>query len=706
MRERPLCVFLFIFLLVQSMGMIWKRGQTLVEVPAYSIFFHCSDEAEIVLKGQVYRKEIKEKYQILYLKNNSITNQEHIIVYEDTFQDIKIGQYVELEGTISLFQGPANPGNFDAKLYYAKQKIYGSVWCSDILKVSGATAHLKEGLFQIRQTWKEMLLNSMGQKNGAILCAMLLNEKDEMNPETKELYQANGYSHILAISGLHISFVGLGCYRILRKIGAGYAAAGFFSIGLLLLYVIMLGFSVSIFRAFLMLMFRIGADVTGRVYDMLTAVTLSAALLVLYEPLYLADAAFQLSHGAIYAILYVKPAMKRWIKSESLAVSLAINITLFPITIWWFYEVAVYGSIWNLLVIPLVSSILTLGMFGSILPFKTVWFSISSCIFEVFELIGNIGNQLPGNRLVLGRPAIVSLVLFYLWLIFFTLSSRKERISGKLFVGTFFLVLLSFIDSSNGELELTMLDVGQGDCIYVEGPDGTDYLFDGGSSDVAQVGKYRIESYLKYEGVGSIDYVFVSHGDKDHYNGIEEMLSRQAYGVKIKNLIFPEIYKKDKELEALAKLAKENGTNISYIEQGAEFEKGGIQIRCLHPGMSDIDLEGNAGSMVLDVSYKKFSLLLTGDVEAEGEERLLKHMGERTYQVLKVSHHGSKNATSERFLSEVRPVIALISVGRNNSYGHPHEETLERLRNAGSHIFVTSSQGAITLKTDGNSLTF
>ena len=717
MKKRPLCFVVFMLLVIQSIRFLMTDRQTLTEVPASSIFYEETTAESVLLCGTVYKKSMDTEYQILYLKNNSITYQNqtyhgaYVIVYEDTFEEIKIGQRVKVQGSLSAFEGARNPGNFDAKLYYAKQKLHGSLWCNQVLAVEGKEHAFQEWLFQVRQQWKERIIGKLGNQQGGILCAMLLGEKSAMDEDIKELYQKNGYGHLLAISGLHISFVGLGVYHFLRKFGLGYAAAGILALSLLSLYVIMLGFSVSIFRAYIMLVLRLGADLSGRIYDMLTAVMLSAGLILLYEPLYLLDAGFQLSHGAILAILFVIPASQELLGKqgkiiETLISGAAINLALAPVTLWYYYEIPTYSILWNLLVIPLMSLLLGLGMMGILLPFAGICLHLCKMILQIYEWIGEFGTRLPCSRLVLGRPSIFAIIFFYVLLFIFVRWNSYVKAHAKMLGIAFAISLVLFVKIPNGTVEITMLDVGQGDCIFVRAPNGENYLVDGGSSDVSQVGKYRIESFLKYKGVGSLDYVFVSHGDLDHCSGIEELIARQNYSVKIKALVLPETYKQDEALTKLGRKAKAAGIKVLCMKQGMCLTQGDFRLCCLQPGQGEASLEGNAASMVLGLEFKEFSMLFTGDVELEGEEHLLSNLKGREYFVLKVAHHGSKNSTASAFLEEIRPQIALISAGQDNSYGHPHRETIERLEAYNCRIFQTAKQGAITLKTDGNSLTF
>jgi competence protein ComEC len=222
---------------------------------------------------------------------------------------------------------------------------------------------------------------------------------------------------------------------------------------------------------------------------------------------------------------------------------------------------------------------------------------------------------------------------------------------------------------------------------------------------VEELGKYRMEPFLKSQGVASLDYVFVTHGDTDHYSGIEEMIKRQDLGVEIRRLVFPSNWKKDDALVELAQTAKKAGVSILMIESGKCITEGNLQIECIQPSTSDYHLNGNAGSLVLSVTFGEFSMLCTGDVEAKGEDALTKRLTDREFTVLKVAHHGSKHSSSEAFLRTAQPEIAFISAGEDNSYGHPHQEILKRLKGIGCKIFETVRNGAITLQTDGNRLT-
>lgn len=224
-----------------------------------------------------------------------------------------------------------------------------------------------------------------------------------------------------------------------------------------------------------------------------------------------------------------------------------------------------------------------------------------------------------------------------------------------------------------------------------------------------KVGKYRIEPFLKSQGVRELDYVFISHGDSDHISGIEEMLERKETGVGIKTLVLPVWEMWDEKLTELAKKALDNGTKVSVMEQGDILREGEMSFTCLFPGKEFSGETGNEASMVLAVRYGEFDMLFTGDVEGKGEEALTKQLEENykgySWEVLKVAHHGSKNSSTEEFLKEAQPVYALISAGQENRYGHPHKETIKRLSDIGSKSYSTKENGAVKVEVeDGGNL--
>lgn len=246
--------------------------------------------------------------------------------------------------------------------------------------------------------------------------------------------------------------------------------------------------------------------------------------------------------------------------------------------------------------------------------------------------------------------------------------------------------------------EITFLDVGQGDGIYICDGDGTHFFIDGGSSDTKEVGGRRILPFLKSNGIRNIDYWFVTHADSDHISGLLEILEGRY---KITYLILPKAMPKDESYEKLVALANKKNTEVLYMEAGNFIKTKTLQWKCVYPENIEMD-DRNDASLVLELEKDSFRALFTGDISSEVEEVLVEQGVLQDVSLYKSAHHGSKYSNSMEFLQVIQPEIAIISCGEDNSYGHPHEETLERLESVDCEIYTTASRGKITIKIEGD----
>jgi len=298
-------------------------------------------------------------------------------------------------------------------------------------------------------------------------------------------------------------------------------------------------------------------------------------------------------------------------------------------------------------------------------------------------------------------------------------NSEESKISLSRKYLLFLIILLIFLIYNPREgLYITFLDVGQGDGIFLESPSGSTYLIDGGSTSSSKVGQYIIQPYLKSQGISNIDYMIATHMDEDHINGLLELIenipeegskSLVSY-ITVQNLILPELREPDNTYLEFVARAEGKGISIIYMSAGMSLQDGDVIITCLHPAYEVHSPDKNESSLVLYLDYENFQVLFTGDVEGDGEEELLdvirdKYIDElSSIEVLKVAHHGSKNSTPKELLAILKPKISIISCGLNNSYGHPHEELLERLEAVESQTYKTAECGAVTIWTDGKEM--
>lgn len=637
-------------------------------------------------------------------------------------ESIKIGSVATVRGEWRYFHAATNPGEFDKEQYYRTLGITGELTNAEVLSCGSDYSYWREALLRIRLYFQRRLYQVFPEKEASVLTAMFLGDKENLDAYVKELYQRNGMIHILSISGLHISIIGLGIYQMLRRAGLPIWLAAILGGIVLILYGVMTGMGVSSCRAIGMYLIRMFAEIVGRTYDMLTALGVTAVILIYMNPAYLEHAGFLLSFGSVLGIGVLYPPLSALCSQKTILQSAlagaSITLATLPIQLWFYYEVPRYSVLLNLLVLPFVGVIMVSGMITMLLPGTGVLGTIACLVLKGYEVLCEAFERLPFHMWNPGRPEIWQVVVYYLILVVAckvagVIKRKKEKwrqvrnkcgIAG---IGLLMLLAVICLDSHfPGGSTVTFLDVGQGECILIETGDEV-YLFDCGSSSRRNVGEYILIPYLKYRGIHQIDAVFVSHADIDHCNGIEDLLENgEQEGIEVKKLVLPEIAE-DERGEEFAEIL-ELSQGVTYIQAGDNFEGEGVNLTCLHPPFEYGTSDSNAYS---ECFYVKFaggaSLLLTGDVEGDAEKLLIQELRNRGIEnitMLKVAHHGSSSSTSEELLEQIQPSVSIISCGRNNRYGHPHAETMIRLEESGTKIFQTSKSGAITVQIKGNQI--
>lgn len=695
----------------------------------------------LTVTGKVYKKETAvnwkgEETPVLYIRSESgrVKGEagggrdtagrkadggppgENVICYLKPGQNgPETGSRAQVTGKVSVFERASNPGQFDAYSYYQISGISYRLNQAIVLAKSEEYSKLGETAFRIRSFFSQKLGQGLNEQEASVMRTMMLGEKSGMDKELKALYQRNGIAHILAISGLHISMLGMGLYRFLRKCGLPMKISASASVIVIIFYGMMTGFSVSALRAVFMFSLHMISILTERTYDMLTAAALAAALIVIRQPLYLFHSGFVFSFGCVFGIALLFPVLvqrkddKSRIKKALLG-GLGMAVINLPIYLWFYYQYPVYSVFLNLLVIPLMSLLMAAGLMlllcQTVCPFLSLPFILLiRIVLKVYEGACSLCDRMPGNLWTPGKPHIYQILLYLLLMLGLVLFGKKMRPGARWCAAA--LGAAVFLICPKTGLTVTFLDVGQGDCIFIESVGEGKYLVDGGSSSVKDVGEYRIIPFLKSQGASVLEAVFVTHPDEDHCSGIRELLETgKEQGIKINNLVLPDAAK-EARTEAyleLTLLAGKAGVPVSYISRGQRIGSRNLKFVCLHPSEGYMG-ETNEYSIVLELAYGNFSAMLTGDVEGEGERQMINFLKERNSQgrltVLKAAHHGSAGSTPEELLECRMPFYTVISCGRGNSYGHPHTELLARLKEHDTHILVTYETGAVRFATDG-----
>ena len=718
------------------------------------------NESNHKLYGYIYAMEEKNGRSVLYIKSTEENRSVICYLSEEvsSLQSLKIGYQVIIKGKVRRFEAASNDGQFDVRKYYAGMGIsYSMTNCAYEVMMKKPWP-VRQGLFVIRKKLAHSLDALLSEEDSGVLKAMLLGDKSGMTEEIKGLYQRTGIAHIVAVSGLHISLWGMAICRLLKRLHIPLALANFISFLFVVLYGMMTGSQASAIRSVIMFSLYLLAPVVNRTYDMLTAMMLSAAVLLMFRPAYVFYSGFLLSFGAVSGIslfmpwlteLYSPPAniddiilkeknnmqkisdqIIRFIR-VSIMTSLSVSLFSLPIQLCFFYTFSVYSVFLNLLIAPFVSALMILGMVGAVLDsflptLACIPLQICHIILAFYEKLCLFFDRLPLAHPVIAKPEMWKIVVYYavlgiLYLVIMRVvispSESRQRISlrdnvqkqksprlmlplqmrlgadisrqvnwrrksllsvfrrrGQILYKEMYKVVHKVVrkithkimhmvmhdwDEKNkkklcqifaivvlladvlflcihprSRTTLTMLDVGQGDCFVIEEKSGFTAIIDGGSSSVSEVGRYRIDPFLRSHGISTVDFVFLSHADIDHTNGILELLENQKSNrIKIRYLVLTDLEKENEKFDEIMLACKNAGTRVLYFSQGNHIEIHQLKLTCIHPGDEDTKLAGldeNDHSMVLYMEYKyqnkNHTALFMGDLGSAHEKEVMESL--------------------------------------------------------------------------------
>lgn len=656
--------------------------------------------------GRIYKSEYKNNSYSYYLKSNSGFK---VLIYSDN-DILSVGDCPTIKGKIHKFSSATNEGEFNQEEFYYSQMILFRLESEKIVKLDKQIFNLEKVIY----VFKDELTNSLrkisdGEELGA-LCTMLLGEKSLLSMDMKEAYQDAGISHILAISGLHISLVGIGIYGFMRKRRAGFLCAMIVAGSIAYIYYFMSGCAISTARALFMFFLTMIAQTIGRSNDMLNSLGISILIIVYENPFIIKYPGFVFSVVAVMGVaLIVRDISGNKIKVAILS-SVAMQLATIPVVAIYYYEIPTYSVIINIIVLPLISIVFISGLSAAFVglisvPIASIVIIPAIVVLKLYTFLCNIVQGLMFNKIIVGCPGTEKIVVYYVILFMLIFVCKKYKSVVIRLLGICVLLSIIFV-RGHADGEIDILDVGQGDAIFVQIESGESVFIDGGSSSKKKVGENIILPFLKYNGVRKIDYWFISHADEDHINGLTELLESNYY---IKNVVISKASKCDENMQKIISLLQEKGINVIEISAGDIFKFDNTQISCIAPGEgvasdNSEQFDANDSSLVLLVDDKKNNLrcMFAGDISSEVENSLVKKYGEKIdIDIYKANHHGSKYSSSKEWLNALSPDISVVSCGENNRYGHPHEETLERFGEIDCKVFRTDENGQITLGKDG-----
>ncbi len=690
---------------------------------------HClsgmQDGMEIRVLGKLTAKEYKNNQYIYYLSSSrmrknlnesgALADECRSVVACSNADAGQVGEIIVLEGKIKLWKPAVNEGGFDEKSYYHARQIYFKVEDAGILAVRGRENRFRIALTELSSRISAVYRACLNPKDAGVMTTMLLGDKSFLDGEVKKLYQSAGILHALTISGLHLTVIGMSAYRLLRKKRAGFVISGLAAGFLVCSYAQMTGMGVSVQRAAGMFLLSVAAQAIGRSYDSLNSLGAVALFLLWKQPFLLCYAGFVFSLSAVLGVVGIKVYSAKEGVPEKLFHGFAIQLTTLPFAAWYYFEAPVYAVLINLLLLPLLPPLLLFGIAGGAVGL--VWGFAANVLLKPCHLILTVFFQtcrfcagLPDAVLITGKPSVFRMFCYFVILLLWNqlrIWRWKKRENGQqekcdrtccrytdfgkdMLAGIVLLVFLFFPGKVSAEVDL--LDVGQGDAVYIRSEDGYRLFIDGGSSNIKKVGEYHILPFLKAKGAANIDYWFVSHVDTDHISGLKELL---AMRYPISHLVFYRGILKDDAFLELRSLAHDAGAEIMYMEQGDVLHIGNAAVYALFPDWPSG--ERNGDSLCLWYEENGFSAVFTGDIGNSEEERLLAQTLPKQVEFYKAGHHGSDGSNSSEFLSVLSPAVTGVSCAKKNRYGHPGKNAVAHMQEAGSRVFCTMEAGQVTL---------
>lgn len=615
----------------------------------------------------------------------------------------RIGDKIFTGGNLKLLHNYNNPGQIDtvtrmqadgitARMSASKQGIEiepveGSLWIKFLRMVAAIREHYRESMSEV-----------MSAEDAAAVFAMLFGGYAGLNPELVEDFQTTGIVHILSVSGSHMSMLAMATawLCLLLKFPRGVTfAIGLFVIGT---YAILSGLLPQVLRSASMGVLIFFAKTLSRETEGARLLTLTATLMLINQPLLLFDISFQLSFTATAGLMYLSEdllnAMERLPKffSEPMSMTIAAQLASLPIIIWYFNQISLSSVLANVFVMPLLEIVIVGGLLGGIIAaflpvIGKIFFTGEALIFGAGAELNRVFANLPFSAIQVPTLGLLAGFFYYAALIL-----RRPII----LLPIIFLVGLSLF-RFGGELEVSFVDVGQGDCAVVITPHGKCLIFDAGGvrEKMFDVGGRVVVPYLKHENIREVDKIFLTHVHDDHSGGVGSVIKKIPVGEIIT------AGESKSEYASVFGIAEEYLPPLRAGHAGEIFNVDGVQVEILFaPNVGS----GNEVSNVYRIRYGAVSFLITGDLVKEIEAQMLREGVDVKSTVLKVGHHGSKTSSSEEFLRAVNPKCAVICVGYGNNFGHPRAEVLERLENLPTKIYRTDRDGLIKFRTDGKNL--
>ena len=637
-----------------------------------------------------------------------------------------IGSHVLVRGRIDAFDGPRNPGEADERRIQHERGIDARIDSAQILRtLPAAPPTMQIGIADLHAWALVQLRLRLAEPYASILAGELWGERGSLPPELHTEFQETGTVHILVTAGLHLGVVAMLSMGLLRLCSAPRAVSSAITAALIWSYAAFSGLHLPSVRAATMITAGLCAYACGAAPRSWTAYTLAMAGIVVVWPQDLGSASFALSFSCVGAILLLAREIEHRLSNiampsrvkEALSLTVATQLGTWPLTASIFLLFSPYALLANLLVVPIVGFTMMLGgiqlFFASVPALAQRAADLNAWLLAWIVATVHTISQLPQAAVPMSPPPAWCIAVYDAALVAAAWMWKRGGRTPALFAIVFAAALVATPPAfPDHRLRITVLDVGQADCIVIQTPAGHTILVDAGGrlergtgteSTAEQVGQRIVEPFLRRAGVHTIDALILSHPHGDHAGGTPVVLrdfsvgefadSGQRYGGYAYN-------------DAL-QTARSEHVRMVYPRAGAVWRTDdGITLTFIGPSLPFIESDNtiNDNSIAFILQYKHFRMLFTGDAGVAAEQRFLNEGIDLHADVLKVGHHGSAYSSSPEFIAAAHPRYAIISVGRHNMFGHPAPSTIETLHRFGARVYRTEQNGAVMITSDGSTV--
>lgn len=680
---------------------------------------------EIQLIGTIISNKIEKQNVCEYTvkiktfnKNKKYKNTKMILkVKKSQNISLEYGQIVKITGGFEKATTMRNKGGFNYRSYLKTKQIHGIVTANsiNIIKQKGLSI-VHVCINNMRVKIIENLQKILSKENSGLCIGILIGNSNYISKEIKEEFRDSSLSHMLAVSGAHVSYIIVGITILISKLKINKKMKDSILIVVLIFFIILTGGSPSVQRACISASIMILAGIMNKQSDVINNLSISLIIILLINPYNLLNTGMIMSFAGTIGILYFNNILQNVENIESkknktvdkikkaIIITICANLTILPISLYSYNTLSATFIFSNLIASPLLGIIIILGFFTffiSLISTKLALLpgTILNFFISILINICKFFSQIKLSKIYIKTPSIWIIILYYIatFGIGYIIKLKRKnvlhiwekKIIKKLSIRkmvvyiTVLALIMNYFPSIRNGLEINFIDVGQGDSMLITTEGNKKILVDGGGSKDSNydVGESTLLPFLLDKGVTKIDFVIISHFDSDHCQGLFTILEN----LKINRVVISKQEEESENYNRFKEIVKNRKIKVIIVKKGhiIKIDKY-TKIRVLWPREEQLQENIlNNNSIVAKLEYEKFSLLLTGDIEEIAEDELIQEYNKSTLEstVLKVAHHGSKTSSVQKFLNMVHPKIALIGVGEKNTFGHPNSGVIERLEN-------------------------